>query len=155
RVVTWASSNTSAATVSASGVVTAVAQGTSTITATSEGKNGTAALTVSNVAVGSVVVQPQGPTVLPGTSVPVSAVVRDANGNVVTDRIVTWSSSSSQAVVSSSGIVTGLAPGTVTITATSEGKSGTSSVTVRAVPVGSVTVTPASASVRTGKTASF
>ena len=156
RTVTWASSNTSVATVSSSGLVTAVAQGTSTITATSEGKNGTAALTVTNVAVGSVTVQPQGPTILQSTSVQLNAVVRDVNGNVVTDRAVTWSSSnSSQAIVSTSGIVTGLAPGTVTITATSEGKSGTSSVTVRAVPVGSVTVSPASASIRTGKTANF
>jgi trimeric autotransporter adhesin len=156
RVVTWGSSNTGAATVSATGVVTAVAPGTTTITATSDGKSGSAALTVTNVAVGSVTVQPQGPTILQGTSVQMSAVVRDANDNVVTDRVVTWSSSSpSQAGVSPSGIVTGLAPGTVTITATSEGKSGTSSVTVRSVPVGSVTVAPQSASIRTGKTATF
>ena len=156
RVVTWGSSNTSAATVSATGVVTAVAQGASTITATSEGKSGSAALTVTNVAVGSVTVQPQGPTILQGTSVQMSAVVRDVNDNIVTDRVVTWSSSNpSQAAVSPTGIVTGLAPGTVTITATSEGKSGSSSVTVRALPVGSVTVAPQSASIRTGKTATF
>ena len=133
RTVTWSSSNPGVATVSAPGMVTAVAAGTTTITATSEGKSGTAAVTISNVAVGSVVVQPQGPTIMQGASVQLSATVRDVNGIIVTDRVVTWSSSStSVATVSPSGVVTGVGSGSVTITATSEGKSGTTSVTVLA-----------------------
>ncbi len=94
RTVTWTSSNTGVATVSATGTVTAVAAGTATITATSEGKSGTAAVTISNVAVGSVVVQPQNPTIAARQSVQLSATVRDVNGVVVTDRVVTWSTSS-------------------------------------------------------------
>jgi uncharacterized protein YjdB len=155
RVVTWASSNPAAATVSANGLVTAVASGSTTITASSEGKSGTAGVTISNVAVGSVTVQPQGPSIVQGANVQLSATVRDVNGNVVTDRLVTWSSSSPQAVVSSTGIVTGVAPGTAVITATSEGKSGTTTVTVIQVPVASVTLSPASVSVRTSKTATL
>ncbi|PYO39887.1 MAG: Ig domain-containing protein, partial [Gemmatimonadetes bacterium] len=58
RVVTWSSNNTTVATVNASGLVTGVAVGSATITATSEGKNGTAVLTVSNVPVASVTVAP-------------------------------------------------------------------------------------------------
>ncbi len=46
RAVTWASNNAAAATVSPSGLVTGVVTGSATITATSEGKNGTAAITV-------------------------------------------------------------------------------------------------------------
>ncbi|MGH7673063.1 MAG: Ig-like domain-containing protein, partial [Gemmatimonadales bacterium] len=46
RVVTWATSNTAAATVNGGGLVTAVAAGSATITATSEGKSGTASLVV-------------------------------------------------------------------------------------------------------------
>src|SRR5205823_7327472 len=46
RTVTWASSNTSVATVSAAGLVTGQVAGTATITATSEGQSGTAAITV-------------------------------------------------------------------------------------------------------------
>jgi hypothetical protein len=46
RVVTWASSNTSVATVSGAGTVTAVAAGSATITGTSENKSGTASLSV-------------------------------------------------------------------------------------------------------------
>jgi len=156
RVVTWGSSNPSAATVSTTGLVTAAASGSTTITATSEGKNGTASVSISNVAVGSVTVQPQGPSIVQGANVQLSATVRDVNGNVVTDRVVTWSTSnSSQAVVSSTGIVTGVGPGSVVITATSEGKSGTTTVNVTQVPVASVTLSPPSVSVRTSKTATF
>ncbi len=151
RAVTWASSNTGVATVSAQGVVTAVAVGATTVTATSEGTSGTAALTISNVAVGSVTVQPQGPSIVQGSNVQLSATVRDVNGNVVTDRVVTWSSSSTGiAVVSSAGVVTGVAPGSATITATSEGKSGASTVTVTPLPVGSVTVAPTTATIPAG-----
>ena len=145
RVVTWASSNTGVATVSAQGSVTAVAAGSATITATSEGKSGSAAVTISNVAVGSVAVQPQGPGILVGANVQLSATVRDVNGVIVTNRVVTWSSSAtSVATVSSSGVVTGVGGGTATITATSEGKSGTTSVTVTALPVATVTIQPPS-----------
>lgn len=48
RVVTWSSSNTAVATVDANGVVTAVAAGSATITATSEGQSGTATVTVAS-----------------------------------------------------------------------------------------------------------
>ncbi|PYP60661.1 MAG: hypothetical protein DMD40_00070, partial [Gemmatimonadetes bacterium] len=46
RVVIWSSSNASVATVNDSGLVTAVAAGSATITATSDGKSGTSAITV-------------------------------------------------------------------------------------------------------------
>lgn len=46
RPVTWASSNTSVATVSSSGLITGASVGVDTITATAEGKTGTATVTV-------------------------------------------------------------------------------------------------------------
>ncbi|PYO89601.1 MAG: hypothetical protein DMD58_08905 [Gemmatimonadetes bacterium] len=46
RVVIWSSSNASVATVNDSGLVTAVAAGSATITATSDGNSGTSAITV-------------------------------------------------------------------------------------------------------------
>jgi hypothetical protein len=48
RSVTWTSSNTSVATVSGTGLVTGVAAGTSQITATSQGKSGSAGITVTD-----------------------------------------------------------------------------------------------------------
>jgi uncharacterized protein YjdB len=49
HVVTWSSSNAAVATVSASGLVTGITAGSVTITATSEGKSGTASVTVTSV----------------------------------------------------------------------------------------------------------
>jgi hypothetical protein len=48
RTVTWASNKTSVATISTSGLVTAVAAGSAQITATSEGQSGSAMLTVAS-----------------------------------------------------------------------------------------------------------
>lgn len=156
RVVTWTSSNTSAATVSSSGVVTGVAIGTATITATSETKSGTATVTVTQAPVSSVSVTPQTPSVVIGTTTLLAAIPRDANGVVLTGRAVTWSSSNPVvAIVSAAGAVTGITLGTATITATSEGKTGTASVTVVPVPVAMVTVSPVSANVFVGATQSF
>lgn len=154
RAVTWTSSAPAVATVDASGTVTALAQGTATITATSEGKSATAQITVNPpppAPVASVTVTPATSTLVVGRTVTLEAVTRDASGNVLTGRTVTWTSSAPGiATVSSSGIVTGVAPGTATITATSEGHSGSASVTVTAVPAASVSVTPTSLSLIAG-----
>jgi uncharacterized protein YjdB len=156
RTVSWSSSNSAVATVSPQGMLTAVAPGSATISATSEGKSGTASVTITNVAVGSVTIQPQGPSILLGGNAQLSATVRDANGNVVTDRLVTWSSSNpAVATVSPSGVVTSVALGSATITATSEGKSGTTIVTVIPLPIATVTVAPATKTILAGETAAF
>ena len=153
RAVTWATSNAAVATVSASGLVTGVAAGSATITATSEGQSGTSALTVTNVPVASVTVSPAAATVTVGTTTQLTATPKDANGTALSGRAVTWATSNAAiATVSASGLVTGVAAGSATITATSEGQSGTSAITVTNVPVASVTVSPATASVTVGAT---
>ena len=131
RSITWSSSNTSAATVSASGLVAGVLAGSATITATSEGQSGTSAITVVHLPVASVTVAPASATVSAGSSVQLTATTKDANGNTLTGRTVTWqSSNTAAATVNGSGLVTGIAAGSATITATSEGQSGTSAITV-------------------------
>ena len=64
------------------------------------------------------------PTVGVGGSVQLAARLTDAFNNELTGRVVTWSSSDPlvASVDQSSGLVTGLVPGTATVTATSEGK---------------------------------
>jgi len=152
RTVTWSTSNAAVAGVSGNGLVTGAAAGTATITASSEGRNGTAAITVTVVPVASVSVSPATATVLSGQTVQLTAIPKDANGSALTGRVVTWASSvPAVATVSASGLVTGVAAGTITITATSEGKNGTASVTVTVVPVASVSVTPATPSVQVGQ----
>jgi len=73
--------------------VTGVAAGSVTITATSEGKNGSAAVNVANVPVASVVISPVTAVVLVGQAVQLTATLKDAAGNVLTGRAVAWASS--------------------------------------------------------------
>ena len=131
RAVSWASDNSSVATVSTAGVVTGVNAGSANITATSEGRSGSAAVTVVSVAVASVTVSVASSTIGVGQTTPATATTKDANGNVLVGRSVTWSSdNTTNATVSTTGVVTGLATGTANITATSEGQSGFAGITV-------------------------
>src|SRR5438034_1080199 len=154
RVITWQSSTSAIASVNGSGLVSGVAAGGPvTMTATSEGQSGTASVTVTLAPVTAVTVTPSSGTVAIGRTVQLTATPRDASGNPLTGRAIGWSSSDNTiATVNSSGLVTGVVAGAVTITATSEGQSGTASITVSGVPVASVTVSPASASVPVGQT---
>ena len=137
RVVTWSSDNTAAATVNGSGLVSGVAAGTATITATCEGRTGTSDITVSSVPVASVTVSPASASVQEGSTTQLTATPKDAGGIPLLGRIVTWSSgNTAAATVNGSGLVSGVAAGTATITATCEGKTGTSDVTVTPVSSG-------------------
>src|SRR6266513_153881 len=154
RVITWQSSNNAIASVNGSGLVSGVAAGGPvTMTATSEGQSGTATVNVSLAPVASVTVSPSAANIAITGTVQLTATPLDANGNPLTGRAISWSSSNNNiATVNGSGLVTGVTAGSVTITATSEGQSGTASITVADAPVASVTVTPPSASVPAGQT---
>ncbi len=154
RTVTWSSSDNTIATVNGGGLVTGVgAGGPVTITATSERQSGTATVNVTVAPVASVTVAPSSANIAITGTVQLTATPKDANGNPLTGRAISWSSSDNTiATVNGSGLVTGVAAGSVTITATSEGKSGTASITVAGALVASVTVTPAPASVQAGQT---
>jgi len=129
RVFAWSSANAAIATVSTLGVVHGMAAGTVTITGTSEGKSATATITVIVPPVASVTVTPNPATVGLGDSLQLTATLKDGSGNVLTGRAVTWQSTNSVvASVSNTGLVRALAAGDATITATSEGKSGTSAI---------------------------
>ena len=85
------------------------------------------------VTVASVTVAPDSSDVRVGGSATLGAVTRDASGNTLSGRAVTWTTGSAAiATVSAAGVVTGVAPGTVTITAESEGRQGTARVRVTA-----------------------
>ncbi|HUR95291.1 MAG TPA: Ig-like domain-containing protein [Gemmatimonadales bacterium] len=133
RAVTWTSDNAQVATVSSSGLVSAATVGSTTITGTSEGKSGTAQITVSAAPtpIATVEVAPGAPTVAAGSTVQLTATPKDVAGQPLSGRTVTWTTGApGVATVSPTGRVTGVAPGLATITATSEGVQGTSSVTV-------------------------
>ncbi|HEY1952511.1 MAG TPA: Ig-like domain-containing protein [Gemmatimonadaceae bacterium] len=142
--VAWSTSNAAAATVSSSGVVTGAAAGSATITATSGGQSGTSAITVTAApppppVVTTVTVAPAAPSINVGGNVTLTATVKDAQGNVMTGQSIAWSTSNSAVATVNNGVVSGIAAGTATITATCSGKTGTSSVTVT-TPSGSGTL---------------
>jgi len=131
RTVQWATSNASIATVSSAGVVTAVGEGTATVSATVEGKTGQAEIAVSRAPVASVRLTPRTMVLEPGATRQLTAAALDADGNVVEGRAIAWTTDApSVATVSAAGLVQAVAPGYADITATVEGKWVTSTVTV-------------------------
>jgi uncharacterized protein YjdB len=143
RTVEWETSNQAVATVNQSGRVTGVTPGSATITARSEGKSGNTALTVTQtqLPVATVEITSHNSNhVSVNATLQFTAIVKAANGTVLTGRSITWTSSNEAvATVSATGLARGVAPGTATITATSEGKSGSISLTV--TPVSGITRT--------------
>ena len=136
RAVAWSSSNTAVATIDGStGVVSAIAVGTATISATSGGQTGTAIVAVTDVPVAKVTVGLAASNIVAGASTQATATLTDANGNPITGRVVAWSSSAAAvATVSPTGLVTGVSAGSANVVATSDGKSGQATVTVAAPP---------------------
>ena len=141
RQVNWSSSDSSVATVTATGLVTAHNVGTAQIIASRYRRSASGTLTVvasvstTPATVASVTVSPATTGLTVGNAQQLTATVRDSGGAVLTDRAVTWvSSNSAVATVSPSGLVSGVATGSVTITATSDGVSGTAAVSVSGTP---------------------
>jgi uncharacterized protein YjdB len=158
RATVWASSDPGVATVSATGVVTAVSPGTTTIQATVEGRTGTATLRVTPAPprpVASVTVTLAAASLTIGQTTQAAATLRDASGAVLTGRAVVWTSSDpSVATVSGTGVVSAVAAGSATITATSEERSGSAAVRVQAgppAPVAAVRVTPSAVTLQVGQ----
>jgi hypothetical protein len=81
--------------------------------------------------VASVVVAPDSSLLIPGGAAQLSATVRDSKGAAITGHTIAWSSADNSKVsVSQTGQATALAVGRVVVTATSEGKSGSTIVVV-------------------------
>ena len=153
RDVSWSSSDTAIVTVSNAGMLTAISDGESTITASVEGVSGFATVTVSGAPVASISVSAQSASISVGQTQQLTASVSDAGGNILNDRIMSWTTSNeASATVSNAGLVTGIALGSSTITGTSEGKSATVVVEVSVSPVSSVSVTPQSVKLSAGQT---
>jgi Tol biopolymer transport system component len=158
RVITWTTADPAVATVDpATGVVTGVSAGLTTVIATSEGITDGAIVAVTPAPVDSVQVVPDSADVLVGGTVAYTASVFDSTGAELTGRAISWTTADPgvAAVDPATGVVSGVAIGQTTLTATSEGISDDAIVTVSQIPVDSVLVSPDSAEVRIGYTKSF
>ncbi len=151
---TWTSSNAAITKVNASGLASAFAAGSATITATAGGIGGNATVTVAASAtktLTSIAVTPATPSILAGATqqfVATATYSDSTTANVTTS--ATWTSSNAAvATITPAGLASGVAAGSSTITATLSGVAGTTSLTVQtaAVVVKSIAVTPGTASI--------
>lgn len=150
KSVTWSSSNTSVASVSSSGVITAKTVGNATITVkTNDGaKTATCQVTVKSKAipVTGISLNKTTMSLAAGESEYLYATISPSNA---TDKSVSWTSSNTAiATVSSSGYVTAKAVGSAEITATTTdgGKKATCNITVLPVAVTGITLNKSSLS---------
>lgn len=130
--VAWASDDDAIVSVDAAGLATAEAVGSAQVTATlaGGGPTGGTTVTVEQVPAG-VVVTPSDGQVAVGATLQLSVAVTDANGNVLPAAPISWSSGDDAvATVDGAGLVTGVAAGTVDISATSGSVSGSAPVEV-------------------------
>jgi uncharacterized protein YjdB len=130
RVVDWSSSDPAVATIDNAGSATSTGPGATTITATSEGKSGTATLQVDPVPVTSVVVTPAFDTTNVGGKLQLAASIQGGSGAGHGPTLAWTSSDDTIATVDDKGGVKGVSPGDALITASTQGKSGSSQVTV-------------------------
>ena len=133
RQITWSSGDASKITVTSSGLVRAMGAGTTTVMASAEGRNATARIvvTVPDPVVHRVELDTIAQDIEEGSSRQFSAIAYDADNNVVTGRGIRWSSSDPGSVsVEADGRATALRTGTVSITATIDGRSASATIRV-------------------------
>lgn len=155
--VTWNSSNPSVATVSPTGLITAVSAGVSTITATSSGKSATLVVTTSLVPVSTVTLVALNPAQI-GRTIQLFNTLKSADGTTLTtnQRVLAWASTDTTvATVSSTGVLTGISTGTAVVTCVVEGKVGLLNVTVSQVGIQYLVVRPDSVDIKVGGTRQF
>jgi hypothetical protein len=138
-VVTWSSTLPGIATVASNGIVTALAVGQTQIVGVAGGKSGEATLLVIAKPVASVAIYPSSVSIQVGTTVQLTDSTLDANGVVLGGPAAMWGTSdTTKASVSATGLVRGVSAGVATITAASDGKIGSATVTVTPVPAGTI-----------------
>jgi uncharacterized protein YjdB len=156
-LVTWSSSSTVTATVDVNGLVTSIAAGTTTITATLGSVTQTFTITVSTPTISDIFVSPDGLTEPIGVSQQYTATAdySDGSSSDLSSGITWVSSAPAVATVDSSGVVTTVGQGTTTISATVGSFSDSSTLTVVPAHLQSITVTPSTAKLAAGTLLQF
>jgi hypothetical protein len=131
----FASATPAAVSVGNGGLMTGVAAGSSVITASFGGKSATASATTSAAVLSSITVTPANAQVIVGGTQQFVAVGNYSdNSSAVITTSASWTSAATGiATVLNTGVATGNAAGTTTITASSNGQSGSATLTVAVV----------------------
>ena len=152
RTIVWSSSDTTTAPVDQAGLVLAKKLGTVTITAASGKASGTASVTISLVPVKKIIIAPANPSVIVHDSTQLSATAEDSAGNMLTGRVITWFSlDTTIATIDANGVATGKRLGSVTINASNGSANSNVTLTVQAVPINAVVISPQSSNLLVGQ----
>lgn len=158
--VTWSSSAPSVATITSSGLATALTPGTTIISIIFGGVSGNTTLTVNSATLSALTAGPANAAI---TSIPVGVTEQfiatgtysDGTSFNITSQ-VSWSlSDPSIGAISNNGLATAIAPGATTLTASSGGISGSTNLTVNAATLSSIVVTPANPIIPVGVAEQF
>ncbi|WP_426197521.1 Ig-like domain-containing protein [Massilia sp. DWR3-1-1] len=158
RASVYTSATPTAVSVSASGLITGVAPGSSTLGASFGGQSASAQATTTPATITGIIVSPASATVNIGGAQQFTALATYLDGTSASiTATAAWTSSSiATATVLNTGIATGLTAGASTITASAGGKFGSAILTVRApapvVTLSSLTLTPAATTFQVGAT---
>ena len=163
--ITWTVEDSRIVRISADGIVTALAVGTSKVAANALGKSGIATVTVASsspppspppnvpqATVARVDVSPATSSLQAGETQLLSATPKDGRGNAIGGKSVAWASDNSAVAAVNGGHVATSKAGVATITATVDGVKGTATITVTPGPVSSVAVTAPSKKLKPGST---
>jgi hypothetical protein len=131
--VTWSTSNNALATVSTTGLVTTIKQGSVTLTAASGTITGDTSLTVGPPNLMSISVTPSNPSISSGQTEQFSATGSYSDGSKQNLSGLTWTSATTTvASINSAGLATGVSVGTSVIQAALSGVDGSTTLTVTA-----------------------
>jgi uncharacterized protein YjdB len=150
---TWQSSDSTIATVSTSGLLTSLKAGTVTITASLSGASGTTSVTVTSAILTAISVGVPSPSLALGETEQLSAtgLYSDNSTQDLTSQVSWQSSDASVASVNSTGLVTAIKKGSVSVTATYHSLSGAGTVTVDSAALSSIAITPTVFSIASGQ----
>lgn len=153
--VSWHTNSARYAMVNSSGVLRTKKSSSKVVTvyASLNGITGQTSVTVSSMTIQTLAINPATPTIAQGTTQQFALIGTFSDGVTTVDLTPSarWQTSNyADAVVNRQGLATGVAAGTVTITATYQGTSSTASLMVSNATVQSITVTPASPTIPLG-----
>ena len=151
--VTWTTGQASTAFVDTTGLLHAVASGITTIDAHLSGVDGTAIITVGNATLTSIAITPAAPTRPLGQTVQMTATGTYSDGSTSDlSSQVQWASAvPAVATISGTGLVSTLTTGTSTLTATLNGSTASTLLTVTSATLQSISVTSAQGSFALGQ----
>ncbi|AZN36562.1 Ig-like domain-containing protein [Iodobacter ciconiae] len=156
-LATWSSSTPVVTAINASGLAAGLSEGNATVTATLDGQNTSANLTVTSATLVGLTVTPADTTIPKGIPQHYSAQGNYSDGTTLdVTTLVAWSSSAPTVTsINTSGLATAINEGNATVTAALDGQSISANLTVTSAILTGLTITPLNATIPKGTTQGY